>query len=301
MIWITLVFFKTCKLEALTSRAFRIMSRIDISAFVINLDRQPERMGRFEQAVQEIGIAVERFSAVDGQDLSDINDLIHPLMHLVHEPRKFNIRAHVGCFLSHAKVWKQITQRKAPWSLILEDDVRPTNISLGFLEAFGRAPPPFDIVRLHSNAGSQKPGRQRETGVEIDGIKLTVDMLGARSTGAYLISCEGAQKCLAYKKMISPVDHFEWLFQQHGVVHVQTQSNIFALDEECSSSITPKRRKFRLDRPFTQLKTTAVHQTWVRNIMRRNFAEACARVASAQENFPNKFKVETQKHASLCD
>lgn len=277
------------------------MFKINIPAFVINLDRQPKRMARFEEAFQEMGIAVERFPAVDGQNLSDINDFIHPLMHLVHEPRKFNVRAHAGCFLSHAKVWKQITERKASWSLILEDDVCPTNISRDFLEAFELAPPPFDIVRLHSNAGSQKAGRQRETGVEIDGIKLTVDMLGARSTGAYLISYEGAQKCLAYKKMISPVDHFEWLFQQHGVVHVQTQQHIFALDERCSSSITPKRRKLRLDKPLTQFKVAAVRRTWVRNIMRRNFAEACARAASAHENFQNKFKVETQRHENLCD
>jgi GR25 family glycosyltransferase involved in LPS biosynthesis len=253
-------------------------------AFVVNLDHDKIRWERIVKIFSESMLEVVRVPAVKGSSLESYEEYIDRKMWLVHEPKKYNIKAHVGCFLSHRKAWKMIAEQSAPWALVLEDDMCPTDELSGFLQAFAKNPPPIDIVRLNTNSQSRLPKRQLSTGMGIGGIELVVDPLGARSSGAYLISRNAARLCLAYKRMIAPVDHFEWLFQQHGMVHVHTRRNVVEQSHLFKSNITPSTKRVRLDSLFSQFRLQLVRYSYVRRLQARNLAMARMRASAMVKN-----------------
>jgi GR25 family glycosyltransferase involved in LPS biosynthesis len=252
--------------------------------FVVNLDHDKIRWERIVKIFSESMLEVVRVPAVKGSSLESYEEYIDRKMWLVHEPKKYNIKAHVGCFLSHRKAWKMIAEQSAPWALVLEDDMCPTDELSGFLQAFAKNPPPIDIVRLNTNSQSRLPKRQLSTGMGIGGIELVVDPLGARSSGAYLISRNAARLCLAYKRMIAPVDHFEWLFQQHGMVHVHTRRNVVEQSHLFKSNITPSTKRVRLDSLFSQFRLQLVRYSYVRRLQARNLAMARMRASAMVKN-----------------
>jgi GR25 family glycosyltransferase involved in LPS biosynthesis len=243
-------------------------------AFVVNLDHDNIRWERIVKIFSESMLEVVRVPAVKGSSLESYEEYIDRKMWLVHEPKKYNIKAHVGCFLSHRKAWRMVAEQSAPWALVLEDDMCPTREFSDFLEAFVEDPPPIDLVRLNTNWQSRLPKRQRSTGMQIGGMDLVVDPLGARSSGAYLISRNAARLCLAYERMIAPVDHFEWLFQQHGIVHVHTRQNMVEQSPLFESNITPSAKRVRLDSLFSQFRLQLVRYSYVRRLQARNLSAA---------------------------
>jgi GR25 family glycosyltransferase involved in LPS biosynthesis len=255
-----------------------------LPAFVINLDHDKSRWKNIVELFSIYISDITRVPAVNGVNLKYLDQYIDWKMWLIHEPKKYNIKSHVGCFLSHRKAWEMIAEQSAPWALVLEDDMCPTDELSGFLQAFAKNPPPIDIVRLNTNSQSRLPKRQLSTGMGIGGIELVVDPLGARSSGAYLISRNAARLCLAYKRMIAPVDHFEWLFQQHGMVHVHTRRNVVEQSHLFESNITPSTKMVRLDSLFSQFRLQLVRYSYVRRLQARNLATARMRASAMVKN-----------------
>lgn len=243
-------------------------------AFVINLDRDTTRWASTIENFGNSALQIKRVSAVDGTNIQSVDQYIDRKMWLVHEPKKYNIKAHVGCFLSHRKAWKMVVEQNVPWALVLEDDMRPDSGLSEFLQAFAKDPPSIDIVRINTNSGSRLPKRQLTTGIEIGGVELVVDPLGARSSGAYLISGTAARRCLAYEQMIAPIDHFEWLFQRLGVVHVHTRHNLVEQTNLFDSNIAQSTQNIRFESIFSQITVCCIRHTWVRIIQARNLAMA---------------------------
>ncbi len=94
-------------------------------AFVINLERRPDRLQAFMQHMQQAGMdqvfQFETFKAVEGRDL-DLEAFRHRV-----SPANWaqidRLRGHLGCSLSHLECWRQIAAGQAP-AAVFEDDAR---------------------------------------------------------------------------------------------------------------------------------------------------------------------------------
>jgi GR25 family glycosyltransferase involved in LPS biosynthesis len=86
--------------------------------FVINLDRRPERWEKTKKLCDKQNLVVNRFSAIDGWTLSDLD--VKKLM------GNYEIRLRkgtIGCLLSHVSILKEAYNRGYNTIWIMEDDV----------------------------------------------------------------------------------------------------------------------------------------------------------------------------------
>ena len=85
----------------------------DFPCYLINLDK---RQDRFDYCMDKMQIKFERYSAVDGNNLSSYSRFLFLLKQI---DNKSIIRGEIGCKLSHYDIWQKI---KKP-TLIVEDDI----------------------------------------------------------------------------------------------------------------------------------------------------------------------------------
>ncbi|XP_057244526.1 procollagen galactosyltransferase 1-like, partial [Malurus melanocephalus] len=96
--------------------------------FLINLRRRSDRRTRMLRTLRELGIDPKLVEAVDGRSLnrSQLEALGVRMLPGYRDP--FHGRAltpgEVGCFLSHFRVWQEISGRGLGRSLVFEDDLR---------------------------------------------------------------------------------------------------------------------------------------------------------------------------------
>ena len=84
----------------------------------INLDRDTQRRVHMERALEGMGLAYERFAAVDAKRLSPEQETYHQA------PQRAHLgTAEIAALLSHISVWKQISAGDSDFGLVLEDDV----------------------------------------------------------------------------------------------------------------------------------------------------------------------------------
>lgn len=89
-------------------------------SYVINLDRNPQRMALISRRFKELGILFERFPAVDGRQISD-TDLksfadCRPAINRISVWSKGSM----GCFLSHYKIWQIAAISSDPYTAYLK-------------------------------------------------------------------------------------------------------------------------------------------------------------------------------------
>lgn len=89
--------------------------------YVINLDRDQDRLARFTSIMKNAGLSFTRVSAVDGRKLVK-EDL---LREKVITPRFSALATYgeIGCAMSHRAVWRAASKSKKPYVVIFEDDV----------------------------------------------------------------------------------------------------------------------------------------------------------------------------------
>ena len=85
-------------------------------AFLINLDRRTDRWTEFQMKSVDLAIPVQRFSAVDAQELDLAGQRIPETV--------------AACWMSHQEVAKKFLESSAKSCLILEDDVDLTENSI---------------------------------------------------------------------------------------------------------------------------------------------------------------------------
>ncbi len=120
------------------------MNGID-NIYVINLDRDNQRLVDLQSQFDNVGLSFERVSGVYGKDLTD-KQLEQNVSKLY---RKFGPKSAIGCAMSHMKVWQRIVDNNDQVALILEDDVVFTdNFLEKFNSIFPTVPNDFDILYL---------------------------------------------------------------------------------------------------------------------------------------------------------
>ncbi|NEX93557.1 glycosyltransferase family 25 protein [Caulobacter sp. 17J65-9] len=158
--------------------------------FLINLDRDTERLGLMDAQFARLGLAYERFSAVRGDALGAAARWFH----LVDGVSPTLTRGEVGCYASHLGVMERLVESGAPAALVCEDDCRLSERLPGLLAEVDGLPAGWDLVRLATLPVKQAVVRAACIGGGAL-VKYSRIPVGA---GAYLISRRGAEKYLAW-------------------------------------------------------------------------------------------------------
>ncbi|MEI9902332.1 MAG: glycosyltransferase family 25 protein [Hyphomicrobium sp.] len=116
-------------------------------AFLINLDRDKDRLLRMQGETARVGLSFERFAAVDGDRVPE------PLYAQFFAGGDYHERAltrgEVGCYASHLAVLEKfLSDHHDDCALVLEDDVRLADDLVGVCNAARARLGRWDIVRL---------------------------------------------------------------------------------------------------------------------------------------------------------
>lgn len=179
---------------------------------VINLDRDEERMTHMRRELERAGVAYERFSALRGDELPP--DLAR------YFPVEVNLSpGEIGCYASHLAIMQRVADGALPSPmLVLEDDVAlPHDIARTIERLLAALPASWDIVRL-----SYPSKRVMQNVAPLGAADLVRYTHVPVSTGAYLISREGARKFLARRPRDLPIDQdlrrvWAWRLTTYGV------------------------------------------------------------------------------------
>jgi glycosyl transferase, family 25 len=167
--------------------------RQNIRTFVINLDRDRDRMVHMAKELEAAGLTFERFQAVYGLA---VPESVAPFLLTADGTAASRLKpGEIGCYASHLALHQKIVADDTiEAALVLEDDVRLTPDFAALLQQLLQAlPEGWDIVRL-SNA-PKKAWLARAP--LVGGHELATYSRIPNNTGAYLISRKGAARFLA--------------------------------------------------------------------------------------------------------
>lgn len=104
-----------------------------MKAFLLNLDKDTDRLVAADQQLKTLGIQYERVSAVYGKSLTQeqLKKYFNPFRARLYKGARSSVGI-IGCTLSHLFVYKRMIDENIPVALIMEDDLR---LSPGFTAA----------------------------------------------------------------------------------------------------------------------------------------------------------------------
>jgi glycosyl transferase family 25 len=171
--------------------------------YVINLERDAERLESVRGNLSALGLAFERVPAVIGKELTDWRGYVDMETYVWRNRQDEPRPGEVGCYLSHLKAMEIFLRTDAPWCMILEDDVEVLPACAEILRALAEKDD-WDLVKLfHFHSGL--PVRKRALGAD----HHLVSHLGrTTSSAAYVVNRHAAQTLLKAMLPISEqVDH----------------------------------------------------------------------------------------------
>jgi glycosyl transferase, family 25 len=178
----------------------------DMHIFYINLEAASDRRSFMDTQLADLGLAAERIPAVTPEYLTeDIIAAASSSGRLSVSPPE------LACTMSHRKAWQEITTRRLPMALILEDDVYLSRALPKLLELIEPACASLDIVRIETQNASMRLGRLDAL---VQGIELRSIHSVAWGCGGYIVTRSGAAKLLGpLSRYDIPVDHI--IFDYH--------------------------------------------------------------------------------------
>jgi len=171
--------------------------------YVINLDRDVERMASLAGSLRSLNLTYVRVSAVLGKEVPDWERLVDAELYGARNRLPMPRPGEVGCYLSHLKAMEEFLRTDAPWCVILEDDVEVRAECVEVLASLG-AKDDWDLVKLfcfHSGL----PVRKRAL---TPTHHLVVHLTRTTSSAAYAVNRRAAETLLRTMKPITEqVDH----------------------------------------------------------------------------------------------
>lgn len=218
--------------------------------FVINLDRATDRMDHMRRAIANLGIDVERVSAVDGKKLSpehlkELQTPVHDISKIIC-PRTLT-SGEVGAFLSHQECWKRLVNSDQKWALILEDDLAFSPRAKTYFETTEWVPSGIDLVQFFLFRRNWTAKVDKKIIKLVNGDSLShpykPSPVGAQ---AYLISRNAAENALKLSQtMMAPVDEFLFNpvsnFARKFPVYRLNPAVVIPLDDKLPSTIDAKK------------------------------------------------------------
>ncbi len=156
-----------------------------MDVYVINMDRNPERLDFMTERLNSLGIEFKRVEAVDGSALSE--EYIDEFREESKRPTGWKL-GQIGCFLSHREVWKQIVASDKEYAVVFEDDLHIADSIKNIFSDLSWIPRDADVVRLENTTNwvrMKKVGKVQQR----DLCLLNSD---SWCTGAYIVSQKAA-------------------------------------------------------------------------------------------------------------
>jgi glycosyl transferase family 25 len=171
--------------------------------YVINLDRDAERLASIRDNLGRLGLTFERIPAVVGKEVPDWEKLVdlptYRWRNRLDAPRA----GEVGCYLSHLKAMEAFLRTEAPWCVVLEDDVEVLPGCAEVLRSLAEEDD-WDLVKLF-NFHAGLPVRKRTLA---GGHRLVAHLTRTTSSAAYVVNRRAAATLLRSMRPISEqVDH----------------------------------------------------------------------------------------------
>lgn len=173
-----------------------------MKAYLINLDRSPDRLSFFQSQADRLGMPFERISAVDGKKLTP-----GQLASAVSQTFEFQpINAgEIGLFMSHKRVWERLLASGAPHAAVFEDDAQLSASVVSALAAIDREAPSFDVIKLETTL--RQTVCRRDSQELSSGHSLQKLLSWHGGTAGYVISADCARRMLTLKMLLSdPID-----------------------------------------------------------------------------------------------
>lgn len=114
-----------------------------IPAYVVNLDRDTERLAFFAAQAERAGVVFERYQAVEGARLDPVAE--------GYCGEGADRVGRIGNLVTHRALWRQIAAEAAPWAAVFEDDVHLSPAVGAFLKSDEWLPADGDLVKFESN------------------------------------------------------------------------------------------------------------------------------------------------------
>jgi glycosyl transferase family 25 len=171
--------------------------------YVINLDRDTERMASIHTNLVRLGLSYERLPAVMGKDVPDWEKLVDLPSYAWRNRLDMPRAGEVGCYLSHLKAMETFLKTDAPWCVILEDDVEVLPACADVLRSLAEKDD-WDLVKLF-NFHSGMPVKKRALG---SAHHLVAHLTRTTSSAAYVVNRRAAETLLKSMRPITEqVDH----------------------------------------------------------------------------------------------
>ena len=171
-----------------------------IPAYVINLDRRPDRWETISANLDRIGVKAERIPAVDARTLEQQEEWERETNH--NKPLYGANLGSVANMLSQSKAMDRFLQTTAPACLILEDDAELADDTAGLLLEIDWWPAGSEIVRLEQAEpvgrkwGQSPPLWSRPCGRTPNGRAIHRIERGYGGSTAYIVNRAGAARAI---------------------------------------------------------------------------------------------------------
>lgn len=189
-----------------------------LHTWVINLDRDRERLQRITQQLAPTGLAWTRLPAVYGRDLPA--DQQARLLDAPTYRRRHGMEpalGELGCYLSHVAVMHALLASDHRAALVLEDDVLLTPALVPVLQGLLANPSRWDMVKLSQvHSGTPQPCLE-----VAPGHHLAVMLSRCTGSSAYLVNRRAAQ---AYADRLLPMTlPYDHVFDQGWTFGLQVR------------------------------------------------------------------------------
>jgi GR25 family glycosyltransferase involved in LPS biosynthesis len=170
-------------------------------AYYINLDRRADRRAFMEAQFSTLGMTVERLEATTPDTIADKD--IAPLS--MKQAGASLSPVEVAVSVSHFQAWKRLLAGGQQRVLVLEDDVRLSEMLPSFLAEFESQGFDTDLLRLETRLSQLLLHRRAEPGPS--GFSLHMPLSYEAGSAAYIISAGHAARILASpQRFAMPID-----------------------------------------------------------------------------------------------
>jgi GR25 family glycosyltransferase involved in LPS biosynthesis len=206
----------------------RWQGRQEYPVYVINRERDVDRMGRFQKSCKQWSVEFQRVEGVDlRENPGQLRDYEARIAEFCYNKREF-VRGIYGCFLGHREAWKAVASGSSEWGVVCEDDARFLGPIPKSIAQF-QLPENAEIVFCNQRMGdglllSETPYGTLAKGLEyvtadecLEKLLRLNPHLVASGGDAYFLSKSGARKFLKIFEEMQMAFDVDWFMLFHSI------------------------------------------------------------------------------------
>jgi len=245
-----------------------------MNIYVINMDKDTQRLNKITQSAEKYDINFTRVSGVV------INDEIIKTSPFVSDfMKKYGTKGIIGSFLAHKKVWEIIVNDKIDYAVILEDDIEFTPQFKSTLEQIkddiNNSKLDFDILLLSSLVGCKSPKNYnfvdmicrkflRNTKYQYinDMYHIPEFFAGVQS---YVVTYESAKKLLAELSVVNYYVDLALTYSKN-IKKISLNKPIIKLSDDNCEISNNATSPYLLDKILKKINIYNINLSWILNI-----------------------------------